>query len=283
MNFVDAQTSPGGMKMEAQLLDFMQSALSSTILGLAQTLGGDDVILTGVEITSGNASDGWILYNGEVFKFNGGAVQSTFLITNTSVSTSNEDGTSVPRYYTREASFGTGVGQINFSLLKRIDSLKDLLHASNVALAFGQNGSAGDWVVLTGCTPNAGFTQITSGLAMYDDRVIEIPSYTPGGTISSGAPAYYDGINGEWSNSVVAGAIKFEPYTPDRIERFARNAQHPIGAILWFKSGESFLTDKFDSGDGLGEWDGWAIADGANGTLDLSSAISGLVAVQRVL
>jgi hypothetical protein len=56
-----------------------------------------------------------------------------------------------------------------------------------------------------------------------------------------------------------------------------------VGSLLPMKSGVTELTTFFPgTGLGIGEWAGWALCNGNNSTLNLSSAISGVSFIQRM-
>lgn len=284
MNFTDFNTSPAGFPLEADAtLGFTQSNLLDGILGLAKMMGESlaGVILSGCTIVGSTMTDGWILYDGEVLFFEGGTVQSTWIIEETTVSKNNQDGTSVPRYYTRKAKFGSGSGSISFNFT-RVGTIADQAqNAASMAAAGDYQGSA-QWVIFQGLNPvSAGAGGITSGRAFYGSQLVKVNSY--GSAVSSGSPVYLM-PDGTWTTvSGGSGALQFNPYTNKHLRTFYRKRMHPLGSILWWKNGVAELTTFFPgSGLGLTEWDGFAIANGSNGTLNLSAAIAGLTAIQRI-
>jgi hypothetical protein len=288
MNRVDFNTLPAGFPLESDAtLGFMQGNLIDAIEGLAAMMGepapGTGVILSGCEVTGGTMSDGWILYNDggtyEVLFFEGGSVGATFLIQQTTVSKSNQDGTSVARYYTRKAVFGGGGGAINFSNLARWRGIA-VAAAGIQAVAAGGEYSSTDWVILSGLEPvSGGSGGITAGRAAYGGRAVEVSSY--GSPVSSGSPIYLK-TDGTWTPTSGGGALQFNPWTARHVRTLMKNKMHPVGSILWLKNGVSDLTTYFSTGLGFHYWQGWAIADGTNSTLNLSAAITGVTAVQRI-
>jgi hypothetical protein len=120
MTRADFDTQPNGFPLESDAtLGFMQTAYTQAIENLAKIVGDGSIILDGVVVTGGTATDGWIFHGGEVLFFHGGAVSTNFIVDETVVQKNNEDATPVDRYFTRFARFGTGAGQTAFANLKR--------------------------------------------------------------------------------------------------------------------------------------------------------------------
>lgn len=277
MNRADFDTQPNGFPLESDAtLGFMQNDYHSAIRALAKSIGVQNAILTGVEIANGVATDGWILYDGDVVFFQGGSVGSHFLITESSVSKANQNGQIVPRYFTKVAQFGNGANEVNFNLLVRLTDVRSLATVLNNVANGGVN-AVGEWVILWGLESNV--NGISSGVALYGNLIVEVASYT--GTVNESNPIYLTS-DGEWTTVALANHLKFEPRTNRRLESLQKKSQAAIGEIRWVVSSELDLT--FFPVNGFGKWDfdGWKIADGTFGTLDLSNAIAGLTALQRI-
>lgn len=127
MNYADFDTQPNGFPLESDAtLGFVQRNLSTAIETLAKVLGPGSWILDGVVVSGGTCTDGYIFHNNEILKFVGGSVSTNFIIDETVVQKANEDSTLVDRYFTREARFGTGAGEVAFSTLKRYKDTQTL-------------------------------------------------------------------------------------------------------------------------------------------------------------
>jgi len=260
MNTVNFE-EPDGFPLEADAtLGFMQANYQDALTGLAAYFG-DGVIISGLVEASGNASDGWIMLDGELLFFEGGAIASTFIIEETVVQKANQDSTLLDRYFTRKAKFGTGGITYNWADLQRLEGIQALqnrildtiLHESEV--------------VLSGCevsSVNTGLStlEISAGVVVINRKFIAAPAY------SGGYPVYID-ESGEWQNSPPGGDyIVFNPYTSQRHADVIARATAPVGDVKMRVA----LSDRFDN-TGLGKWEllGWAICNGSNGTYDMRS------------
>jgi len=136
---------------------FLQDALSIPIGAIAHIIG-ENVILTGVEVTGTQVSDGFIIYNGEILPFQGGTKTNTVTIieniTNVNYNVDINDDTlfdNLPAYIERFAKCGTGgVTAFNFSSLKRLNSLQELMDSMLViATQTETNAGTDDTKVVT--------------------------------------------------------------------------------------------------------------------------------------
>ncbi len=115
----------GGFPLSTETLDFLQgqSQMAATLTALG---GSDTYILSGVAIQGSNATDGMIVYQGEVLPFKGGAIQPqvTIIETKEEVTYLADDdgdglGDSKSAYVRRYAEFGnSGTVSFAFSQLK---------------------------------------------------------------------------------------------------------------------------------------------------------------------
>lgn len=96
-------------------------------------LGGDNYILSGCTNNGADViSDGWIVYQGELLPFTGGALGASVVITETIEQTTyledldaDGNGDQKDTYFTRVAQFGAAGGTVfNWSDLKRVTALK---------------------------------------------------------------------------------------------------------------------------------------------------------------
>jgi hypothetical protein len=290
MNYIDFNTNPAGFPLEADaILGNMQTFLQDMVLALGQMMQlpapSFGVVLSGCVVTGSTMTDGWILLNRagtyEILFFEGGTTQPTYIISPSSVSKANQDGTSVPRIYTRKCVFGTGGTTYQLQDLYKFGGISEAFQGLAM-LAKGGKTDWPNWVILYGLeTVTGGSGGISAGVALYNGKLLDVAAYSS--AVSSGSPVYLQS-DGTWTTGTPVGvAITFNPYTDRYIRSFHRKTLHPVGSILWLKSGVTELTTYFPgTGAGIGEWTGWALANGNNSTNNLSAAISGLSAIQRM-
>jgi len=118
MNKIDLDNI-GGFPLEQDTLKFMQDSYDDMFASIAHLLG-DKVILSGVQVVGGNVTDGWIVYQGEIIKFQGGALGDDVVIIDTDQSAIFEDGNARQVYKTRIATIGAP-GNFPFSDLKPVN------------------------------------------------------------------------------------------------------------------------------------------------------------------
>ncbi len=119
-------------------LRFLQSGFREPLEALAK-MAGDKTILTGVVVDNSNpsnvtVSDGYIVYNGEIMKFQGGNFENTVTIIeqveNVNYNTDANNDTvldNLPAYKDTYARCGTGgIAIFNFSELKRLKTINEL-------------------------------------------------------------------------------------------------------------------------------------------------------------
>lgn len=256
MNYADFGTAPDGFPLESDAtLGFMQSSYLNALRALAKMSGDDDVIVSGLDVVGGVATDGYILKDGDLVYFQGGTVQATYVIETTAQEKANENGVLYDRYFTKKARFGSGSGQHTFADLVRAETLVKQIEI--IRETFGDN------TVINGCESTvAGATvTITAGAAFIDGLYVEAGSY------SGSFPVYLKPDGTYTATEPASGSyITFDPYTKDRIEYSYRRKMTPVGTIQMF-AGD---LDMFD-GSGLGKWgwNGWALCNGSNGTVDM--------------
>lgn len=261
MNYADFNTQPNGFPLESDAtLGFMQADYQSAVTGLAKYFG-EAVIVSGMVETGANVSDGWIVLNGLLYFFQGGTKSANFIISETKVQKANQSGALVDRYFTRKAMFGTGSPQYAYASLQRLEGIQALQNRLLDAVLFEPE------VVLSGCAVSnvntgASTLDIAAGFAAINRRFVTAPAY------SGGYPVYLKD-DGTWVNSPPgSNFIRFDPYTSQRLADVTARAGAPLGDIRM----RAALGASFD-GTGLGKWElkGWALCNGANGTLDLRS------------
>lgn len=104
MNKISVQQT-GGFPLETDSLEFMQSCW--TVLGALGYIAGNTVILQGCVEVSGNVTAGYLYINGEVVRFDGGAIGSAIRIQETPITRIFQDGTEKVVFKERKAVFGT--------------------------------------------------------------------------------------------------------------------------------------------------------------------------------
>lgn len=112
----------GGMPVTQDRLDFLQQSYTAGFTAIAK-LCGDKTILQGVENSGGTVSDGWIVINGEILPFVGGALAANVIIVETPTSYTFADGSSHDVEFVRYATLGS-LGGFPFTDLITLLSLK---------------------------------------------------------------------------------------------------------------------------------------------------------------
>ena len=287
MNNIDFNTQPDGFPLESDAtLGFLQSNLISAINALSKLSGQDMIVINGLVETGNNVSDGWILLNNELLFFEGGVKSEFFIIDQQVTQKANENGNIVDRYFVRKAIFGTAATQYAYADLERIPDLRELAFTTNAAL---NQGIGSPFTITSGLQPiNDGVGGVSSGIFVYNGRRIIVQAYPL--AISDLNPVYLS-KDGEWSTTTTGDdEIVFRPYGEDRLNPSlaitypakTRNASTKRGDIRWVKTSQ--LETEFFDATGRGEfyWLNWALANGNNGTIDLTSAIAGLTAIERI-
>ena len=116
-------TKLGGFPATQFTVNWMQDSYRNAF-GAIAAMVGDRVIVTGVEVTGGQATNGWISYNGELLPFVGGAVMATFVVEEVKESRLFNDNESKEVYFTRRARFGSP--GISFNSLTRFGTVAGL-------------------------------------------------------------------------------------------------------------------------------------------------------------
>ncbi len=116
-------TNLGGLPVTEDHMSFLQNSFSGPLAAIA-SLFGDKVIVTGVVNTGGAVSNGYVVINGELLPFIGGAVGTEVTIVETRTKELFNDGNNKDVYIDRYATFGTP--GLNFSDFVPLSTLKDL-------------------------------------------------------------------------------------------------------------------------------------------------------------
>ncbi len=117
MNQIDLFKYPK-FPLSAETLDFLQQM--SSLMAQAAGIGGDNFILSGCSEIGSNVSAGIIVVAGEVMPFLGGTKESYIIVEETKRSVTAEGQVYAEIYITRQARFGTGAGQVAWSLFQPV-------------------------------------------------------------------------------------------------------------------------------------------------------------------
>lgn len=126
-------------------------------------IAGSNFILSGCTENGNNVGSGIIVVNGEVMPFSGGAKQTSVVVSDSVTNRPYYGGSSKSYYHQRSALFGTGSGQVAWSLFQRIDGglLSRLIALENL------NVSARLDKVEKMLKPLLGYTDTTTGNTVY--------------------------------------------------------------------------------------------------------------------
>gem|GEM_PF-4661406 len=150
-----------GWPGSASTFKFMQEQMLQ--LQMLSLLGGTNYILSGCANVGGTVGDGFVVINGEVLPFEGGAVQDNVIVVDTPTDRSFFGGTLNTYYHDRVATFGTGATEYAWSsfeindpasgLLKRMRLVETLiagLRSDLNALSTSFNDYVPTWASITG-------------------------------------------------------------------------------------------------------------------------------------
>ena len=145
--------------LSSETLDFMQKM--ALLASKAAGIGGDNYILSGCSTTGGNVGDGTVVIGGEIMPFVGG-LQTAYIIIEETLRTVTADGRVYNDVYkARKARFGTGTGQVAWSLFARIsipaiiESIANVIPVGLISMWSGSVAPTG-WHLCDGTdgTPN---------------------------------------------------------------------------------------------------------------------------------
>jgi microcystin-dependent protein len=122
MNSIDLFKHPR-FPLSTETIDFLQQM--AVMMSNAAGIGGTDFILSGCVETGSNISTGFIVVAGEVLPFVGGTKETYIVIEETKRSVTAEGQVYEGIYISRQARFGTGSGQVAWSIFQRI-SIPDI-------------------------------------------------------------------------------------------------------------------------------------------------------------
>lgn len=258
-------TKLNGFGLTQYALDFLQTGSIAEISAIAN-LFGNKIIVYGVEDQGANVTDGFVIYNGELLPFVGGAKAPQVWVETLNDVELFGDSSLQTVYFTKRLRMGN-IGEFPLTDLKKLktdgfttDDSDVLASAKTVKKLYDYMVSMLQFettIVLNGCDVsnvndiNSTF-DLSAGVAMIDNNIVKTQAY-------SGAFPAYIKPDGTVVNVLPAGnSIKFDPYTSQRYADVLKRATTPVGEIKTFK----VLSDRFDN-NGIGKWEmlGFKICD----------------------
>jgi len=257
----------GGLYLYQDSLDFLQQAYSA-VLDAAATFYGNKIILSGVTVAGGDVSDGWVVVDGEILPFQGGAITTYAYVSEDDSNEQFNDGTakSIYKVKTVKLSVLSTDDTFLFTDLVRLPfctdttpTLKDAL--STIQTFFKNLINFENCVILAGCAVSAVDTigstcTISAGTVMINGNIVAAPlraaaTYPcwlkPDGTYVTADPG---GDN-----------IKFAPNTSQYYADVLRRKTHTSGMIVMSSSATDLAMFDLATGLGKDKWLGWKICD----------------------
>jgi hypothetical protein len=240
----------GGLHVYQDTLEYMQEEYRNSLMALS-VFTGEKYVLSGCVDDGVNVSAGYIVVDGEIVPFAGGALAARIVVSEVVTQESFDDATLKDVYYTKTAAFA-GAGGFLYTDLKRIpysatsigdfaDKMKKMMQA---IIQFEPE------VILSGMEVTdvdtmAETLEIAAGLVLFNGKLLTSAAYV------GDYPAYLKEDGGWVTAEPVAGLyIKFDPYTSQRYKNVLDRALTPTGRIVM----EETLSDRFDAG-GVGRWE----------------------------
>lgn len=252
-----------GFGLTQYALDFLQIGSMADVGAIAK-LFGNKVILYGVEDQGANVTDGYVIYNGELLPFVGGAKAPQVWVETINETELFGDSSLQTVYFTKRLRMGN-VGEFALTDLKKlktdgftIDDSDVLASAKAVKKLYESILSMLQFeitIVLSGCNVTnvgAGTFDVSAGTVMIDNNIVKTAAY------SGAFPAYIKPDGTIVSVQPAGSFIKFDPYTSQRYADVLKRATTSVGEIKTFK----VLSDRFDN-NGIGKWEmlGFKISD----------------------
>jgi hypothetical protein len=201
MNRADFQQT-GGFPLETDTLDFMQESYTQ-LQHLATSIAGDTPsIISGCNVVGSTVSNGWVVINGELLPFEGGALGTKVGIVETVDSKPFEDGTK-DVYRRRKAVFNLS-GIINWVDLKRVQPLLESNSVYQKSISnLSKTFSIGDRTILHGVevTKDGNNYTHTGGAIYYNGNVYTVePLSVP--LLDTGTPRWKISVNSKFENKM---------------------------------------------------------------------------------
>lgn len=227
----------GGLKFTQQIAEFMQDSYTEMFNAFGRAFG-NKVVLTGCVISSGNISNGVILFNGEPIIFEGGTMASYIAISEITENVMFKNGINYPIKITKKATVATA-GDFATSELVRVrsiatlDALATSINNSLAALVSAYNAHTHLWGAIEG-KPSGYITyagtqdigNVTSSLPY--DRTVDVTIPDQGGSnykvvgclVGFNSDPNYDNdvsfvINAKTATSFKISLRKYENVTTD--------------------------------------------------------------------
>ena len=255
----------GGLGLTQDALDFMQTTYRHGFTASAKAYGSK-IIVAGVEDQGATVTDGYVVIDGELMPFVGGAKAPMVWLEDVSDTELFGDSSQKTVYYTRRARMGViGVAELtdfrrwktdrtNLDDSEVVASAKAVKKINDALLSILGFESA---IVLSGCSVSdintgAGTLAISAGTVLIGGGLVAAPAFV------GGFPAFLK-PDGTYTTVQPSGDyIQFDPHTSQRYADVLRRATTPVGEVKTFKT----LTDRFDA-NGLGRWEmkGFKICD----------------------
>ena len=178
-------TKLGGNPIDQDSFALMQSSYRDAFGALA-TFIGNNVIISGMIVVGANISNGWLVYNGQLIPFTGGALGDGSIIiqeVGAAAATFEDNSTNVVEF-TNQAILGSPA-TINYSSLTRLSSIQQIWLTSDIKMVdctaayiaanfdntgLGTNERLG-WAI---CNGNNGTKDRRGTFAIaYDDRIVD--------------------------------------------------------------------------------------------------------------
>lgn len=275
-------SNPNGFPLEANAtLGFMQNNYVTSGRGLAAAFG-NLTIVSGIEPNGSSVTDGWIYIGGDLVFFQGGAPSSLFYIETTVVQKANENGVLYDRYFTKKAQFGTHptLPNYNYASLKRLHN--QALFQSAVISALSLESA----VVLAGCSVyydiGTGLFDITEGLVLLAGKLVTSPN------LEGVSVVQYLVVDTLFSNAgkfvTTLPSVPYIAFSASGTSQYYKDVVTRQSAILGeVRMIAASLSDFDVTGLGVSKMKGWAICNGANGTVDMRGRMTVGLDVASVL
>lgn len=243
----------GGLHVFQNTMKYFQDGTANVLDAIASGFG-EKYIVSGVDVPPGSniASDGYIVVNGEMIKFIGGAILAQVKINTSVADESFDDGTVKPTYTTKTATFSL-VGDFDYTELERIPYKNNI----GACLSVMERIISGTvqlepTVIIDGCivsnidVAGANTFDISAGFVLFDGVPVITQSQT-GFTY----PAYIL-PDGTFDNvePVSGNFILFDPHTSQRYKNVLKRAITMEDEIIMM----DVLSDRFLP-DGTGIWE----------------------------
>jgi len=119
-------TNLGGQPLTQNALDFLQNSFTDAFKGIGRFIG-DKTIIDGVSVVGGFASNGYVVIDGEILPFIGGAVGAEVVVVETIAQKLYNDGITKDTLKTRYVTFGSP--GIAFNTFSKLSTIKNMFYS----------------------------------------------------------------------------------------------------------------------------------------------------------